>query len=157
MDAAITPHSPAGIRPLRRLPQKEKNTRTQILSVGIIKNTDKKTTLRTHIPFALMLLAATLIILGLADPHIPLKELKEGVNVVIVIDDSGSMAATDYTPTRLEAAKSAAEILIRRPQRKRQCRDRYIRIRSNNRRIPHALQRKGNRTATRNRTKKRAE
>jgi len=113
MDAAITPHSPAGIRPLRRLPQKEKNTRTQILSVGIIKNTDKKTTLRTHIPFALMLLAATLIILGLADPHIPLKELKEGVNVVIVIDDSGSMAATDYTPTRLEAAKSAAEILIR--------------------------------------------
>jgi len=93
--------------------RKRKTLALRFSSVGIIKNTDKKTTLRTHIPFALMLLAATLIILGLADPHIPLKELKEGVNVVIVIDDSGSMAATDYTPTRLEAAKSAAEILIR--------------------------------------------
>ncbi len=37
---------------------------------------------------------------------------KEGVNVVLAIDDSGSMQATDYQPTRLEAAKSAAETLI---------------------------------------------
>jgi Ca-activated chloride channel family protein len=42
----------------------------------------------------------------------PLENVKEGVNIVLVLDGSGSMAATDYTPTRLESAKNAAEILI---------------------------------------------
>ncbi len=52
------------------------------------------------------------IIIGLADPRMPLENVKEGVNIVLVLDGSGSMAATDYTPTRLESAKNAAEILI---------------------------------------------
>ena len=56
-----------------------------------------------------MALAVALIIIGFADPHIPLNETKKGVNVVIVIDDSGSMMANDYQPTRLEAAKKSAE------------------------------------------------
>jgi Ca-activated chloride channel family protein len=43
---------------------------------------------------------------------LPLKTLQEGVNVVLIIDDSGSMTANDYQPTRLEAAKKSAEILI---------------------------------------------
>ena len=53
-----------------------------------------------------------LIIIGFADPHIPLEQTKEGVNVVLVIDVSGSMQAEDYPPNRLEAAKSSAEILL---------------------------------------------
>ena len=52
------------------------------------------------------------IIVGLADPHIPLEQAKEGVNVVLVMDDSGSMQASDYQPTRLEAAKQSAVKLI---------------------------------------------
>lgn len=52
------------------------------------------------------------MITALADPHIPLRQTKEGVNVVIVMDISGSMAVTDYKPTRLEAAKESARILI---------------------------------------------
>jgi len=52
------------------------------------------------------------MITGLANPHIPLEQTKEGVNVVLVMDISGSMLATDYQPTRIEAAKSSAEILI---------------------------------------------
>ncbi|MBW2988670.1 VWA domain-containing protein, partial [Candidatus Woesearchaeota archaeon] len=63
--------------------------------------------------FYLTLLSIILMIIGFAQPHIPLKRAKEGVNVVLVLDVSGSMQATDYKPTRLEAAKRSAEILLR--------------------------------------------
>jgi len=69
---------------------------------------------RPHALFALALLALALILVGLADPHIPLEGVDEGVSVVLVIDTSGSMQATDYSPTRLDAAKTAAEILLSR-------------------------------------------
>jgi Ca-activated chloride channel family protein len=52
------------------------------------------------------------MIIGFANPHIPLEQSKEGVNVVLVIDVSGSMQATDYEPNRLEAAKDSAKILV---------------------------------------------
>ena len=83
-------------------------------NLSIIKEaSDKKTSIRRNLPFYILLIAIVLLMLGLADPHIPLKQAKEGVNVVLVIDDSGSMQATDYTPTRLEAAKRSAAILVR--------------------------------------------
>ena len=83
-------------------------------NLSIIKEaSDKKTSMRRDLPFYILLIAIVLLMLGLADPHIPLKQAKEGVNVVLVIDDSGSMQATDYTPTRLEAAKRSAAILVR--------------------------------------------
>jgi Ca-activated chloride channel homolog len=74
---------------------------------------DGKKSRRGHLLFVLTLVAVALLIIGLADPHIPLEHISKGVNVVLVIDDSGSMQATDYQPTRLEAAKSAADLLIR--------------------------------------------
>ena len=83
-------------------------------NLSIIKEaSNKKTSIRRDLPFYILLIAIVFLILGLADPHIPLKQAKEGVNVVLVIDDSGSMQATDYTPTRLEAAKRSAAILVR--------------------------------------------
>jgi Ca-activated chloride channel family protein len=74
---------------------------------------DTKKSRRIHVMFALALAAIACLVLGLADPHIPLEQTKEGVNVVLVLDDSGSMQATDYQPTRLGAAKNAADLLIR--------------------------------------------
>jgi Ca-activated chloride channel family protein len=68
--------------------------------------------IRVHLPFFILIIIIALIVVGLADPMIPLQSAKEGVNVVLAIDDSGSMQATDYQPTRLEAAKSAAKILV---------------------------------------------
>lgn len=66
-------------------------------------------------PLVLLLLGLAglgLIFIGLADPHIPLDQTRQGANVVFVIDVSGSMQATDYTPSRLEAAKQAAGTLL---------------------------------------------
>jgi Ca-activated chloride channel homolog len=68
---------------------------------------------RGHLLFILTLAALALLVIGLADPHIPLEHVSKGINVILVIDDSGSMQATDYQPNRLEAAKSAADLLIR--------------------------------------------
>ncbi|TAJ45758.1 vWA domain-containing protein [Methanofollis fontis] len=73
---------------------------------------DRQGSRRVRNLFLLSLLAIGLILVGLADPHIPLEGTEEGVNVVLVMDVSGSMQATDYSPTRLEAAKSAASILL---------------------------------------------
>lgn len=67
---------------------------------------------RVHLLAALSLAAIALLFTGLAGPHVPLTQEKVGVNVVLAIDDSGSMQATDYPPTRLEAAKQAAGLLI---------------------------------------------
>lgn len=64
--------------------------------------------------FAISMAVLALLFLGLADPHIPLEQTREGVNVVLVIDDSGSMQATDYQPSRLGAAKDAAVLLVKK-------------------------------------------
>ena len=53
-----------------------------------------------------------LAIVGLANPQIPTLSVEKGVNLSIVLDGSESMAASDYTPTRLDAAKSAITNLI---------------------------------------------
>lgn len=96
----------------RKYLQRKKAAAIKFSSLALIKPLVKTGKRRLHIPFIISLLVISLIIIGLADPLIPLKVAKEGVNVVLVIDDSGSMSATDYKPTRLEAAKHAAEILI---------------------------------------------
>ncbi len=96
--------------------RKKKAAALKFSALNIVKAATAKNKrslkLRAHLPFVLITIALALIIVGLADPMIPWKQAKEGVNVVLAIDDSGSMQATDYQPTRLEAAKSAAETLI---------------------------------------------
>ncbi len=93
--------------------RKKKKEAMKFSHLAVIKKAMGKRTYRAEILFYLTLAALVLLITGLADPHIPLKQAKEGVNVVLVIDVSGSMQAEDYKPTRLEAAKSSAEILVK--------------------------------------------
>jgi Ca-activated chloride channel family protein len=64
-----------------------------------------------HVPFILRLLALSFIILALARPqsHFDEERVKgEGVDIILTLDVSGSMLAQDFTPNRLEAAKSVA-------------------------------------------------
>jgi len=94
---------------------RKKNEAIKFSNLGFIKSAlgDKKKIKRDMLSFYLSLLIIGLMIIGFSNPHIPLEQTKEGVNVVLVIDISGSMQATDYIPTRLEAAKRSAEILLR--------------------------------------------
>ena len=82
-------------------------------TLKIIKKTNVKNNLiRKHIPFLLVIIVFSLIIIALANPQIVTLGSEKGVNLGIVLDGSESMAASDYEPTRLDAAKRAITSLV---------------------------------------------
>ncbi len=63
------------------------------------------------IPFICRMLGMLLIIIAMARPQTKNEEQRvegEGVDIVLCIDVSGSMTAQDFTPNRMEAAKTVA-------------------------------------------------
>lgn len=99
----------------KKIIDKKKKDAIKFSNLSFIKSAlgDKNKLKRTNTLFYLSLLILFFMIIGFAQPHIPLKQTKEGVNVILVLDVSGSMQATDYQPNRLEAMKKSAEILIK--------------------------------------------
>ena len=82
-------------------------------TLKVIKQTNtKNNVIRKHSPFVLIVLVLSLIIIALANPQIVTMGAEKGINIGIVLDGSESMAASDYNPTRLEAAKKAINSLI---------------------------------------------
>jgi Ca-activated chloride channel homolog len=67
---------------------------------------------RRHVPAAVAALALVALALALARPHATVAVPVERASVVLVTDASRSMMATDVDPTRMEAARSAAEAFV---------------------------------------------
>lgn len=67
---------------------------------------------RRHLPPALYLLALTGLLLSLARPQATTLVPKEQATVMLVMDTSGSMNATDVAPSRMIAAEQAALTFI---------------------------------------------
>jgi Ca-activated chloride channel family protein len=67
---------------------------------------------RRHVPPALFLLGAAALAIAMAGPILNLEVARSNASVMLVIDVSGSMQATDVQPTRLEAARAASRTLI---------------------------------------------
>jgi Ca-activated chloride channel family protein len=67
---------------------------------------------RRHLPPALYLAAVGALVLGLARPAMVVAVPREDATVLLAIDVSGSMKATDVEPTRLDAAREAAQSFI---------------------------------------------
>ncbi len=66
-------------------------------------------------PFICRMLGMLLIIIAMARPQTKNEEQRvegEGVDIVLCIDVSGSMTAQDFTPNRMEAAKTVAASFV---------------------------------------------
>ena len=63
---------------------------------------------RRHVPLAAYALALTVLILALAKPQTTVAVPVERASIMLTTDFSGSMQATDVPPTRLAAARAAA-------------------------------------------------
>ncbi|HEY3827582.1 MAG TPA: VWA domain-containing protein [Solirubrobacteraceae bacterium] len=67
---------------------------------------------RRHLPALLLVLACAALVLALARPHRTVRVALGRASVMLVLDHSGSMQATDVQPTRLAAAERAARAFI---------------------------------------------
>ena len=65
-----------------------------------------------HLPIGLLALALAALAVSLARPERTIQVPVERASVVLVTDISRSMSATDVSPTRLEAARGAAESFL---------------------------------------------
>ena len=63
---------------------------------------------RRHVPPVIYLGAIAALLIGLARPTMVMATPREDATVLLAMDISGSMRATDVSPTRLDAAKAAA-------------------------------------------------
>ena len=76
----------------------------------------RKIPLRVYLPFALRLLARSLIIVGSARPRSGVTDQEvttQGIDIMLVLDISSSMEARDFRPNRLEAAKAVADLFVK--------------------------------------------
>ncbi|HEV2058277.1 MAG TPA: VWA domain-containing protein [Solirubrobacteraceae bacterium] len=64
---------------------------------------------RRHVPLVAYALALTILIFALAKPQTTIAVPVERASIMLTTDYSGSMQATDVPPTRLQAARAAAQ------------------------------------------------
>lgn len=67
---------------------------------------------RRHLTFALLLIALTVLSIGVARPAKAVKVPRENATVILDIDVSLSMEATDVLPSRIATAKQAAKSFV---------------------------------------------
>lgn len=80
---------------------------------GLLPNlVDSAPSWRRHLPLAVLLVALTAMVVGMARPHATVKVKREEATAILVIDTSLSMGADDVKPTRLEAARREARAFI---------------------------------------------
>jgi len=86
---------------------------TRFTSPGLLPNLiDASPGWRRHLPLAVLLLALTAMVVGIARPHAMMKVKREEATAILVIDTSLSMSADDVRPTRLEAARREARAFL---------------------------------------------
>jgi Ca-activated chloride channel homolog len=96
---------------LERRPAKYAMTFT---NMDVLAGVTSGRSLRRYVPPALALLALAALCVALARPHRITLVASDRATVVLVIDVSGSMRATDVKPSRLAAAQNAVRTFLKK-------------------------------------------
>jgi Ca-activated chloride channel family protein len=83
-------------------------------SLGAVRDRTKNFGGRRHIPALIFLLGITVLITSAARPQATVSLPRLEGTVILTFDVSGSMAADDLKPTRMEAAKAAAREFVQK-------------------------------------------
>ena len=92
--------------------RKRRKLALQYASLSLVREANKIQSIRRHIPPLLLLAALALMIAATARPSAVLTLPSQHETVILAMDVSGSMRATDVQPTRLAAAQAAAKAFI---------------------------------------------
>ena len=82
-------------------------------NLALVKEAAQVASWRRHVPPALMLAAFTCLLLAMARPSAEVSLPSRVATVMLVMDVSGSMRATDVNPSRIAAAEAAAKAYIK--------------------------------------------
>ncbi len=92
---------------------RRKKTVLRYANLGLVREAMAKTTAwRRHVPPALMLLAITALLFAASRPAAVITLPTAQKTIVLAIDVSGSMRATDVKPNRITAAQEAAKTFV---------------------------------------------
>jgi Ca-activated chloride channel homolog len=82
---------------------------------GLLPNlVDASPRWRRHLPLAILLVALSAMVVGVARPHATVSVKRERATVILAVDTSLSMGARDVQPSRLDAARNAARAFLDR-------------------------------------------
>jgi Ca-activated chloride channel family protein len=104
---------PLLVQEYRRLLRRRTARRAELAALGLVVPVAAASG-RRHLAPALFLVAAALLFVALARPEATISQAHRQGTVVLAFDVSGSMAATDLAPSRIDAAKSAARAFVDR-------------------------------------------
>ncbi|MEJ3656433.1 VWA domain-containing protein [Actinomycetes bacterium KLBMP 9759] len=97
----------------RRLLRVRAERRARLAAIGLVAPA-ATAGWRRHLPPVLLLVALALMLGALARPEAVVPQPRQEGTVILAFDVSSSMAATDVTPSRIEAAKVAARAFVER-------------------------------------------
>jgi Ca-activated chloride channel family protein len=93
--------------------RRKKKTALRYASLSIVKEAmGPGQSIRRHIPPALFLLALATMLIAAARPQAVVTLPSNQQTIILAMDVSGSMRATDVKPSRLEAAQAAAKAFL---------------------------------------------
>jgi Ca-activated chloride channel family protein len=93
--------------------RKRRKTALRFTSVDLLASVaPRRPGWQRHIPAGVLLGGLVLLVIAFAQPAKAIRTPKQRATVIMVIDTSGSMAATDVAPTRLAAAEQEARRFV---------------------------------------------
>jgi Ca-activated chloride channel homolog len=109
---------PLGVVLYLRLQRRRQRLIASYGSLGLMQGAlGRQIGARRHIPPALFLAGITFMLIGLARPQAVVSLPRAEGTVILAFDVSGSMAAEDMQPTRMEVAKAVAREFVQRQPR----------------------------------------